>query len=239
MDSKQPTSGNEDDKTEVETKQEHIRQIAVSHAQDIERKKSTQNKVLDLILDAYDLPSKKDVDPATPITADLVRFRECLSFFRPSDLDELVDERNIDDRCGYALCGKALDKQPAAGKVWSNKLGRLIERKAPNQFCSHECGVRNTFVRNQLSTEPAWTRVEKPQEIRILDVTSVTPSGKSQDTGASSETDQTTPDKHDPVQHTIGEDVIRIVEKESDMNTQPPSLTAVEVLEGLPIRGRR
>lgn len=239
MDPKESSPKKEDVNDDTRTKQERVRQIAEQHAQDIESKKSVQNRVLDLILEAYDLPSNKDADPTEPAARDLAKFRECLSLFRPSDLDELVSERNIDERCGYTLCGKPPHKQFSAGKVWSNKSGTLVDRKTPTQYCSQECGVRNNFVRSQLSTEPAWTRIEKPQEISLLDVAPVMTLSPLQETTADGQPHQNALDDEMTTLYSKRDKPIEIVEKEAVMITKPPSLTTSEVLEGLPMRARQ
>lgn len=148
------------------------RAIAVRRAHMIEEKKQLKNRVTDLVLEAYDLPSSSTASPSNPSTNDLKIFKEGLKYFQPSDFDDLVTERNIDDRCGYALCPKPNRKARHQGeKVWNQKGGKdfqLLDRRELEKWCSQECEARGAFAKVQLSTEPAWLR-DHHNEIRLLD----------------------------------------------------------------------
>lgn len=229
-------------KTDKEKKDEserlaRARAIAVQQALSIEDKKNLQNKVLDMILTAYDLPTSPLADPANPSSEDLRTFHQCLALFRPSDLDELVSERNIDDRCGYALCKKPNAKQEPK-KVWNAK-GRLVEKKSGGQWCSKDCKDRNNFVRRQLSEEPAWLRQPQDQQILLSmdhpevqrDILDNTVAEKLQHDQRQMEL----ADERGDVTLESAKD-ITIFEKESTKAPKPPIIAGVDILEGLPIR---
>lgn len=148
------------------------RATAVHHARMIEEKKQLRTRVTDLVLEAYDLPSSKTCTPSDPSPSDLKVFKEGLKYFQPSDFDDLVTERNIDDRCGYALCPHPNRKARHQGeKVWNQKGGKdfqLLDRRELERWCSQECEARGVFAKAQLSTEPAWLR-DSHHEIRLLD----------------------------------------------------------------------
>ncbi|KIV89659.1 hypothetical protein PV10_07044 [Exophiala mesophila] len=150
-----------------------IRAAALKQAHDIEGRKRLKAKIADLIVDAYDLPSKPDVDPAHPISADATLFKQCLSLWQPSDLEDLIYERNVDDRCGYALCPKPNQKVQGGGvKVWNRKGGKefkLLDKAELEKWCSTACQERTMFVRAQLGNEPAWLRDVSPVDIKLLD----------------------------------------------------------------------
>jgi len=132
-----------------------------------------QTKIADLIVEAFDLPSKPEADPAHPEKADRILFKKCLSVFQPSDLDDLVYERNVDDRCGYALCPRPKHQSGHNGqKIWNKKAGKdfkLVDRAEVERWCSEACRERTTFVRTQLSTEPAWLREVQTVDVMLLD----------------------------------------------------------------------
>src|SRR4051812_46722946 len=88
------------------TDADRIRATALRQARDIEDRKKLQARVADLVVEAFDLPSNPDADPAKPQPSDASLFRHCISLFQSSDLNDLVYERNVDNRCGYALCPK-------------------------------------------------------------------------------------------------------------------------------------
>lgn len=149
------------------------RATAIRHALQLEEQKNVQEKVLDLILEAYDLPKQPVSTPAKASAFDVQHFKSCLRLFRPSDFDDLVRERNIDDRCGYALCSNPNNKIAGGGnKVWNRKSGpdfRMIDRSELERWCSDECGERAAFVRAQLSSEPAWLRDNQNDNVKLLD----------------------------------------------------------------------
>ncbi|KAK5056040.1 hypothetical protein LTR84_012591 [Exophiala bonariae] len=157
-------------------REQRIRSTAVRHAQDIESRKRLQAQIADLVVSAFDLPSSPTADPASPLASDATLFKRCLALFRPSDLDDLIYERNVDDRCGYALCPRPNEKLANAGqKVWNQKGGkdfRLLDKADLEKFCSKACRERTTFVRAQLRTEPAWLRPDvqiAANDLKLLD----------------------------------------------------------------------
>lgn len=235
--SKRRDSKTDKDKKDEAERLARAKANAIQQALSIEEKKNLQNRVLDMILTAFDLPTHEPADPANPNPDDVKTFRQCLAIFRPSDLDELVSERNIDDRCGYALCRNPNNKQPPK-KVWDAK-GRLVEKKTDSQWCSRECRDRNNFVKRQLSDEPAWLRQVQNQHILLLmdraqpqpDVPDVTVTQENENRQKQNELAEERGDVT-----TEGADGITIVEKEHTKAPKPPRMVDSDVLEGLPIR---
>src|ERR1700761_9459545 len=129
--------------------EDRIRATVLRQARDIEDRKKLQARVADLVVEAFDLPSKPDADPATPQPSDASLFKHCLSLFQPSDLDDLIYERNVDTRCGYALCPKPNLKVDNGGeKVWNQKGGkdfRLVDRVELEKWCSRACQQRTAY----------------------------------------------------------------------------------------------
>lgn len=157
-------------------REERIRSTALRHAQDIESRKRLQAQIADLIVTAFDLPSSPNANPASPTASDATLFKRCLAVFQPSDLDDLIYERNVDDRCGYALCPRPNEKLVNAGqKVWNRKGGkdfRLLDKADLEKFCSTPCQERTAFVRAQLRSEPAWLRPDVQlgaDDLKLLD----------------------------------------------------------------------
>lgn len=152
---------------------DRFRETAIKHARIIEDQKRVKTEVVDLILECFDLPSEPGAIPSTASSSDAKTFKKALSLFQVADFDELTSERNIDDRCGYALCSKPNRKYPGGGnKVWNHKTGKefkLIDRSDVERYCSPECEARGLFVRSQLSTEPAWSRDVTETSVMLLD----------------------------------------------------------------------
>jgi hypothetical protein len=156
----------------MSTKDSQIRATAYRHAQSFEEKKALRNRVADLVVELFDIPADANADPAYPRPSDAALFKQGLGLFQPSDFDDLVRERNIDDRCGYGLCSKANVKVQGGQTVWNGKGGKnfsLVPKEELERWCSDECGNRAQFVRAQLSKEPAWNREAASVDISLLD----------------------------------------------------------------------
>lgn len=152
---------------------DRFRDTAIRHARILEDQKRVKTQVADLIIECFDLPSQQDSSPANPLPADAKVFTKALSLFQPTDFDELVSERNIDDRCGYALCPKPNQRtQHGGNKVWNRKGGKdfkLVDRAELEKWCSEACKARGEFAKGQLSNEPAWVRDVTETRVVLLD----------------------------------------------------------------------
>ncbi|RMZ92542.1 hypothetical protein DV736_g205, partial [Chaetothyriales sp. CBS 134916] len=149
-----------------------LRAAVVQHSQMVQEKKILQGRIADLIVECAELPSEPITDPANASAQDVAKFKEAVSLFQPSDLDDLVVERNIADRCGYSLCPRPKRKAPHDGShVWSNDIGFFVDRAEYERWCAKKCKQRTVFVRAQLSTEPAWLRDDKAVVVALLDET--------------------------------------------------------------------
>lgn len=153
--------------------EKRIRTTALRQAEEIEERKKLQARIADLVVEAFDLPSTPDADPARPQPSDATLFKQCLGLFQPSDLDDLIYERNVDNRCGYALCPKPNQKLSHNGELVWNKQGgkdfKLVNKAEMERWCSPLCQQRTVFVRAQLGTEPAWLRDVKAVTIKLYD----------------------------------------------------------------------
>ena len=156
-------------------REQQLRNIALRHAFDIEDKKRLQNQITDLVIECFDLPTnnatEEDTDTSKPpVQSDFRVFKNALILFQSSDFDDLVYERNVDSRCGYALCGKPNRKFGTSVKVWNGKSGKdfqIVPREELEKWCSEECARKAAFVRGQLSTEPAWVRSEPYPVVKL------------------------------------------------------------------------
>lgn len=150
-----------------------LRATALRHAESIEEKKRLRARITDLVLETFELPSSSSADPSHPTAADAALFKQALMLFQPSDFDDLVYERNVDDRCGFALCPRPNAKVRGGGEVVWNRQGgknfKLVAKAELERWCSPGCGERAMFVRAQLGTEPAWLRETPVERIEFLD----------------------------------------------------------------------
>ncbi|KZF25533.1 hypothetical protein L228DRAFT_280770 [Xylona heveae TC161] len=139
-----------------------IRETALYHAKLIQEQKDIELNILEATERLLDFPSTDKNPAGKPSLEDASTFKELLKTFRPSDYDSLVEERNIDGRCGYALCPLPNRKEDTKAKLRilrGNGEGFKVVPKAKlEQWCSEDCARRALYVRVQLSEEPAWLR---------------------------------------------------------------------------------
>ncbi|KAF2649120.1 hypothetical protein K491DRAFT_611472 [Lophiostoma macrostomum CBS 122681] len=136
-------------------------ETAIHHARILEQRKVVERQVLDSIITLLDFPSTADADPKQPSAADARQFRDFMVPFQPSDYDSLIEERNIADKCGYALCPRPKRKAPSTARkqfVDTAKGVEIVDRKVLEVWCSDDCARRALYVKVQLNEEPAWMR---------------------------------------------------------------------------------
>jgi RNA polymerase II-associated protein 2 len=122
--------------------------IALYHANKIQDQKNWQIEIVDRIERLISLPTT-----ATYSVKDADMFLSAILPFQPSDFTSLVEERNIDGRCGYALCAQ----QPRSITMGANAAWKLPAEEYAN-YCSNECVRKALYVRTQLSEVPIWER---------------------------------------------------------------------------------
>ncbi|QSS62744.1 hypothetical protein I7I51_02483 [Histoplasma capsulatum] len=144
--------------------------IALHHARQIQARKDTEAIILSRIEELLSFPSSPIALASSPLPEDVKAFKEALIPFQPSDYDNLILERNIDGRCGYALCANEHRKEdPRArfrvlwGKKGSGPGGRgkemkVVPKEQIEKWCSDECAERAMYIRVQLIQQPAWER---------------------------------------------------------------------------------
>ncbi|KAL8918749.1 MAG: hypothetical protein Q9172_005283 [Xanthocarpia lactea] len=126
------------------SREDRNRQVALHHAHRIQYRKDIESLIHMSIETLLELPTSSNVSPSKPSCADRRTVEEALKPFQPSDYDSLIEERNINHRCGY--------------RIVTGRDFRVIESKELERWCSDECGRMALYLRVQLSEEPAWTR---------------------------------------------------------------------------------
>lgn len=161
------------------------RETALFHADLIQQQKGVESQILFATETLLDFPPSPDSNPAHPSQEDTSVAKTLLRLFQPSDLDALIEERNIDNKCGYIFCPKPNRKQDTNArcrilqtKGEGKKTLRFVDRHLLERWCSDECGRRALFVRVQLSEDPAWIRPAG----RDADVTFLEDEGKATST---------------------------------------------------------
>lgn len=147
------------------SREDRYKETALYHANIIQQRKDTEALILASTEILLDLPSSPEADPVNPSSNNAALTKKLLKPFQPFDYDSLIEERNIDKKCGYVLCPR-LNRQEctkakyrilqAKGKG-ANAL-KVVKRQSLEKWCSDQCGKRALYIKVQLSEEPAWTR---------------------------------------------------------------------------------
>jgi len=135
--------------------------VARHHATVLEDRKRVETEVLEAVLALMDYPTSPNADPKRPSPDDALFFQKAVMPFQPADYDALIEERNIADKCGYALCSRPKKKARSTAKkqfVDTEDGVRIVDRKLLEVWCSDDCAKRALYVKVQLSEEPAWLR---------------------------------------------------------------------------------
>ncbi|KAK1767992.1 DUF408 domain protein [Phialemonium atrogriseum] len=168
-----PASSSTPPKTKAE-----FERIALQHARIIEQRKEIQTDVFEAIDALTEFPPAHNggaVFPASrPAPADVARFVELVRLFQPGDYDDLIEERNILGRCGYALCPNPRRALPGGGEFRFVNKNRddfgIVRRAELERWCADQCARRALYIKVQLNETPAWERVGLPNlHIELLE----------------------------------------------------------------------
>lgn len=147
------------------TREEHNRELALHHANLIQQRKDVEASIFSSLEALIDFPTHPNADPADPSPTDAAHVRSTLKQFQPSDFDSLIEERNLEGKCGYVLCPRLrrLENTRARFRILKgidhgrHEL-RVVQTGQLEKWCSDDCGRRGLYLRVQLSQQPAWER---------------------------------------------------------------------------------
>jgi len=163
------------------SKEDRDRETALYHAALIQHRKDVELEVLLNTETLMELPLETgpQLSASKPALSDVTLFKTLLKPFQPSDYDCLIQERNINEHCGYTLCprprvketGMGNGKYRIIGKTGKAKDFRVVEKEELEKWCSEECARRALFIRVQLSEWPAWERDVTNVKIQLMEET--------------------------------------------------------------------
>ena len=149
----------------AQSREARNKETALYHAHLLQQRKDVEALIFASTEALLELPSSPAADPARPRLQDIILVKNSLKLFQPSDYDSLIEERNIDQQCGYVLCPRPNRQEGTRAKyrILHGKRGgsdrlKFVERHTLERWCSDDCGKRALFVKVQLDEEPAWTR---------------------------------------------------------------------------------
>lgn len=159
------------------SREDRDRETALHHAQLLQQRKDVEALVLASIEALLDVPSSVDADPAHPSPSDAALVKNLLRPFQPSDYDDLIEERNINEQCGYVLCPQNKKKQDTKaryrilhGTGKTPDALKFVPTQSLEMWCSDDCGKRAMYIKVQLNEELAWIRANSPSgDIELLE----------------------------------------------------------------------
>jgi hypothetical protein len=159
------------------SREEHNLQLALHHANLIQAQKDISTYILGTLETLLDYPSSLTTDPAHPDPTDVSTVKRLLAPFQPSDYDDLLEERQIDKKCGYVLCprphriektkGRFVFSYQKADGHGNRASADVVEKSEMEKWCSHECARRALWLRVQLSETPAWERTGEDVQLEL------------------------------------------------------------------------
>lgn len=154
--------------TSIKTNPRDPRAIAVQHARLLQDRKDIEARIFDNILALIDYPIYTSHPSSSPHPDDISGFVSLVRIFQPSDYDDLIVERNLNDnRCGYVLCPNKRRRYKGAGTFKLVNQGKkdfdIVETGELEKWCSTECTRRALWVKVQLNETAAWERVGLPE----------------------------------------------------------------------------
>ena len=147
---------------------DRTRQVAIHHAGIAHEKKDAELRVLAAIEELVEFPSAATKDPLYPAPSDAHLLKTLLRDFQKSDYDDLIEERNIDGKCGYALCPRPNRSENSKAKyriVTGSGSFKVVDRKALERWCSDVCAEHALYIQLQLEETPAQERSGGQQDI--------------------------------------------------------------------------
>ncbi|KAH6890593.1 Rtr1/RPAP2 family-domain-containing protein [Thelonectria olida] len=144
------------------------REIALQHARIIQHRKDLEAQILDslILLSEYPLVRGPQYSATQPAPSDAADFKAHIRLFQPSDYDDLIIERNVNELCGYTLCPKPRRNMGPGGEWKITGNGEIVKRKDLEMWCSQQCARMAMYVKVQLNETAAWERAGIP-DIRI------------------------------------------------------------------------
>ena len=83
--------------------------------------------------------------------------RQATAILQPQTYDEVVEERAVQDYCGYPLCNNTPVKDQPRYRI-SLSQRKVFDQTELASYCSDNCLQKSKYFRMQLSEEPVWFR---------------------------------------------------------------------------------
>ncbi|KAI1265561.1 Rtr1/RPAP2 family-domain-containing protein [Xylariaceae sp. FL1019] len=140
------------------------RDLATQHAQIIHSRHAIEDQISDslILLSKYPLSRAPSNSAANASPPDAKTFKNLVRLYQPSDYDDLIEERNANNLCGYTLCPLPKSRVTGGGTFKLVNYGRrdfnIVPTKELEKWCSQKCAKRAMYIKVQLSETAAWER---------------------------------------------------------------------------------
>ncbi|KAI1386294.1 uncharacterized protein F4822DRAFT_311438 [Hypoxylon trugodes] len=146
------------------------REAAIQQARIIQQQFELEDRIQDTIIELARFPltppSGKTYTASTPHPNDTSSFLHLVSLLQPGDYEDLIEERNTLNKCGYALCPNPRLKLGKGGEFKLINFGRkdfgIVPRKELERWCDRSCARRAMYVKVQLAEVAAAVRAGLP-----------------------------------------------------------------------------
>ncbi|KAI8961609.1 hypothetical protein F5Y11DRAFT_221443 [Daldinia sp. FL1419] len=141
-----------------------VRETAIQQALIIQQQTALEDQIQDSIILLSKLPhaSPSTYTSSNPSPSDADAFRHGVRLFQPGDYEDLIEERNTLNKCGYALCPRPRIRLGKGGEYklvnWGKGDFGIVPRKELERWCSRDCARRAMYVKVQLGETAAWER---------------------------------------------------------------------------------
>lgn len=150
--------------TSTEQQKPDPRDVAVKHARIIHSRRHIEDQISDSIIELSKFPATRDspYNAPNPAPADVETFKNQVRLYQPTDYDDLIEERNANGLCGYALCPNPRSRVTGGGTFKIMNYGRkdfnIVPSRELEKWCSQMCAKRAMYVKVQLNETAAWER---------------------------------------------------------------------------------
>ncbi|KAI1461439.1 hypothetical protein F4805DRAFT_283171 [Annulohypoxylon moriforme] len=151
----------------IEDQEAAARKRAIEGALAIHERWRHEDRILDSIIELARLPLSTTTNPplksssqtqaytaSNPSPNDTAHFLSSIRHFQPGDYEDLIQERNALNKCGYCLCPRPRTKLSGAGAFKLLSYGRadfsIVPRGEVERWCSRQCARRAMYVKVQL-----------------------------------------------------------------------------------------
>ncbi|KAI1369670.1 Rtr1/RPAP2 family-domain-containing protein [Xylaria arbuscula] len=140
------------------------REVAIKHAHIIHSRRHIEDQISESIIELSKFPATREplYDAPNPAPADAEIFKNQVRLYQPTDYDDLIEERNANGLCGYALCPNKRSRVSGGGTFKILNYGRkdfsIVPSRELEKWCSQMCARRALYVKVQLNETAAWER---------------------------------------------------------------------------------